>query len=96
MPMYYFPDNTLIRDQLKKEIRILCWVLTSAENLDLRAFHVKNTWGKRCDILLFASDKENKTFGTIPMEVPAGRANLPIKVNTALDYIAREYIDQVW
>ena len=75
-------------------MRLLCWVLTSSETLDTRAIHVKNTWGKRCDILLFASDKENKTFGTMPITTEPGYKQLPRKVNKALDYIYQNYLDK--
>ena len=43
---------------LAEKVRVLCWVMTAPGNHDLKAKHVKATWGKRCNILLFMSTEE--------------------------------------
>ena len=45
---------------LSEKVRVLCWVMTAPGNHDLKAKHVKATWGKRCNILLFMSTQEGK------------------------------------
>lgn len=40
---------------LKSKVRILCWVMTAPMNHKKKAVHIKATWGKRCNTLLFMS-----------------------------------------
>ena len=47
-------------ESFKRKNRILCLVKTNGNNHETIAKHVKATWGKRCKILLFESDKQGK------------------------------------
>ena len=54
-------DEILGSYNITKSSRLLCWVMTNPKNHDAKAQKVKQTWGKRCNILLFMSS----TYGNI-------------------------------
>lgn len=53
--------NYSIANELKEKVKILCWIMTGPANHEKKAKHVKATWGKRCNILLFMSSKPGKS-----------------------------------
>ena len=78
-------------------MRVLCWVMTCDDNLPLKAVHVKATWGKRCNVLLFMSDKYNNTFPAIGANTLKGREHLTAKTMFAFDYIYKHHLhDADW
>ena len=86
---------SLNKEALKEqqEIRILCWVLTSPDNLPIKGKPVKETWGKRCNVLLFMSSKTDPSFPAIGLNVSEGRDQLWQKTRAALDYVYEHHIN---
>ena len=84
-----WPDDTADH----RDVRVLCWIMTAPEFLWTRAVHVRNTWGRGCNVLLFASDYEDDLFSTINITVPHGREYLPTKTFKAFDYVYRRHLD---
>ncbi|XP_017023854.1 glycoprotein-N-acetylgalactosamine 3-beta-galactosyltransferase 1 [Drosophila kikkawai] len=90
-------DNTTVAEQLKREVRILCWVMTNPTNHKKKARHVKRTWGKRCNILLFMSSGQDDELPTVRLNVGEGRENLWAKVKEAFKYVYQHhYNDADW
>lgn len=53
-------ENASVANKLYDEVRVLCWIMTNPSNHKKKARHVKRTWGKRCNILLFMSSEEGE------------------------------------
>lgn len=54
-------ENASVANKLYDDVRVLCWIMTNPENHKKKARHVKRTWGKRCNILLFMSSAEGES-----------------------------------
>ena len=75
--------------------RILCWIPTPLTNLAERAKSVKDTWGKRCNMLLFFSSKADSSFPAIGLNVEEGSDKLFNKTRASLRYIYQRHINDV-
>ena len=87
-------DDDSVAKALAKKVRVLCWIMTSPWNLDRKAIHVKNTWGKRCNILLFMSSVKNDSFPTVGLNTTEGREHLTAKTMLAFRYVYENYFDK--
>lgn len=68
--------------------------MTSPENLEKKAQHVRATWAKRCNVVVFVSSETNKDFPTIGVNTPEGREHLTAKTMAAFRYVYDHYFDQ--
>lgn len=82
-----------IADELFDKVRVLCWIVTYPENHHMKAIHVKNTWGKRCNTLLFMSSEADPVLGTIVLSVNEGRENLWNKTKSAFQYVYQHHLN---
>jgi len=80
--------------QLREKVRVLCWVMTNPDNHQKKAMHVKQTWGKRCNVLLFMSSAEDASLPSVALPVGEGRDNLWAKTKEAFKYVWQHYRDQ--
>ncbi|XP_066260938.1 glycoprotein-N-acetylgalactosamine 3-beta-galactosyltransferase 1-like [Euwallacea similis] len=88
--------NGSIAQQLYDEVKILCWILTGPKNHESKAKHVKATWGKRCNYLLFMSTKEDPSLPSVALpNLIENRDNLWGKTKAAFKYVYDNYYDKV-
>ncbi|KAJ6640066.1 Glycoprotein-N-acetylgalactosamine 3-beta-galactosyltransferase 1 [Pseudolycoriella hygida] len=86
-------DDFTVANQLRNEVKVLCLILTTANNHQTRALHVKNTWGRRCNKLLFMSDKEDKDLDTVGLNVTHDHAHLWGKTKLSFEYIYKYHVN---
>jgi len=79
---------------LKEKVRVLCWVMTGPKNHEKKAKHVKKTWGKRCNRLLFMSSQTDESLPAIALPVGEGRENLWGKTRAAYRYVWEHHRDE--
>ncbi|KAJ8354491.1 hypothetical protein SKAU_G00220580 [Synaphobranchus kaupii] len=85
----------LTKEQFSK-VRVLCWIMTAPMNLQKKAWHVRATWTKRCDKVLFMSSEDTE-FPTVGLNVTEGRDQLYWKTIRAFQYIHKNHLgDADW
>ena len=52
--------NDSLSRELYTKVRVLCWVMTGPQYHWSKARHVKQTWGRRCNIIVFISSEEGE------------------------------------
>jgi len=79
------------------QVRVLCWVMTTPKNHQSKAAHVKATWGRRCDKLLFMSNASDPVLGSVKLDVGGGYDSLWGKTKEAFKYVhAHHFKDADW
>ncbi|XP_035475885.2 glycoprotein-N-acetylgalactosamine 3-beta-galactosyltransferase 1 [Scophthalmus maximus] len=73
--------------------RILCWIMTGPKYLESRTKHIKGTWAKHCDKVLYMSSVKTD-FPTVGLNVSEGRDNLYWKTIRAFQYIHQHHLDE--
>lgn len=51
-----------LAEEMARKVKVACWVMTMPDNHDKKAKHVKATWGRRCNILVFMSSEAGESF----------------------------------
>ncbi|XP_073519375.1 glycoprotein-N-acetylgalactosamine 3-beta-galactosyltransferase 1-like [Phyllobates terribilis] len=88
------PDDSSISEELKRKVRVLCWIMTAPKNLKKKALHVKYSWTRHCNVTLFMSSVTNEKFPTTGLGTKEGRSQLYWKTIKAFHYIHKHYLDQ--
>ncbi|XP_034480994.1 glycoprotein-N-acetylgalactosamine 3-beta-galactosyltransferase 1 [Drosophila innubila] len=91
-------DNRVSSEQLalklEKEVRVLCWVLTTPKYHKSRAVHIQRTWGKRCNKIYFMTSEPDEELETIILSKPDKYELLWGKTKEAFTYIYENKLDE--
>jgi hypothetical protein len=89
--------DALIADKLFDEIKIVCLVLTQPTDHQTKAKNVKNTWGSKCNKLIFLSTENDNELGAIGLPFNESREILWGKVKEGFLYAYENfYEDADW
>ncbi|KAG9328961.1 hypothetical protein JZ751_004312 [Albula glossodonta] len=80
--------------ELEQKVRVLCWVMTGPKYLSSRAQHVRSTWARHCNMVLFMSSEADPDFPTVGLNVTEGRDQLYWKTIRAFQHIHRHHLHQ--
>jgi len=78
---------------LSSQVRVLCWVMTGPQNHKARARHVKATWGRRCNKLIFMSSEYDSDLPAVGLDVKEGRDSLWAKTKHAYGYLYQNHLN---
>lgn len=80
-------DDSRVADALHEKVRVLCWVMTGPNNLQSKTRHVRATWTRHCNLVLFMSSVEDRLFPTVGLGTKEGRDQLYWKTIRAFHYV---------
>ncbi|XP_036389030.1 glycoprotein-N-acetylgalactosamine 3-beta-galactosyltransferase 1-A [Megalops cyprinoides] len=87
-------EDSHVADELYKKVRILCWVMTGPSNLQKKASHVKATWSRHCNVVVFMSSVEDRDFPAVGLGTGEGRDQLYWKTIRAFHYALEHHGDE--
>lgn len=89
--------DEVLSSSLFDDVKVLCMVMTHPENHQKRAIHVRNTWGSRCNKLVFMSSKLDLQLDTVVLELEESRDTLWNKTKLSFQYAYDNYLaDYDW
>ncbi|XP_028661681.1 glycoprotein-N-acetylgalactosamine 3-beta-galactosyltransferase 1-B-like isoform X2 [Erpetoichthys calabaricus] len=86
--------DSSVADDIYNKVRILCWVMTYPSNLKKKARHVKATWSRHCNTVIFVSSMDDPSFPTIGLNMKEGRDQLYWKTIHALHYLEQHHFNE--
>jgi hypothetical protein len=86
-------DQTIAEDLFDK-VKILCMIMTNPANHKTKAIHIKNSWGRRCNKLLFITTAADPDLDTIALPLNESRRALRKKTKGSFLYAFEHHLDE--
>lgn len=86
-------ETYTISYDLFDEVKILCLIMTRPATHKSKAQHIKNTWGKRCNKLLFLTTKEDPDLDTVFIPWSDSRKALRRKTKLGFLHVHDHYLN---
>lgn len=83
-----------LADVLYRDVKVLCWIMISPKFHHTRGVHIRNTWGRRCNKLLFMSSTADPEIHSIALPVTENITHLWSKTKEAFKYIHENDLDE--
>lgn len=87
-------EDSRVADMLQEKVRVLCWVMTGPYNLQSRARHVRATWSRHCNLVVFMSSVKDQDFPTVGLGTKEGRDQLYWKTIRAFHYVYEHHANE--
>lgn len=91
---HHADEDSWLADVLYQKVRVLCWVMTGPYNLQSRARHVRATWSRHCNVVVFMSSVEDPDFPTVGLGTKEGRDQLYWKTIRAFHYVYEHHASE--
>nr|XP_046253444.1 glycoprotein-N-acetylgalactosamine 3-beta-galactosyltransferase 1-A [Scatophagus argus] len=91
---HHADEDSRMADMLYQKVRVLCWVMTGPYNLQSRARHVRATWSRHCNVVVFMSSVEDPDFPTVGLGTKEGRDQLYWKTIRAFHYVYEHHANE--
>lgn len=92
--MRHIDYTTDMSEKLFNEVKVLCMIMTNPSTHRTKAVHIKSTWGRRCNKLLFITSQATDELDTIVLPIKHESRNaLRNKTKGGFLYAHKHYIN---
>lgn len=86
-------DDTLA-EKIHRDVKVLCMILTHPKGYANKTKAVKNTWGKKCDKLIFMSSEPHPEFDIVTLpNLNESRNELWNKTRLGFYHVYKKYLN---
>ena len=87
-------DDVSLADDLKKNVRVLIWVMTYKQKLYKNAVHVRDTWARRANPkVIYVSSENDTSFPAVGLDIEEGWNHLTDKTMNGFRYMYDHHFD---